>query len=143
MHILLASFATFMIMNSDDVIIGKFLSTYELGLYSIAHTIASFSSSHIIQLINMIIFPTYSKMQNKTTLLNDTFLKTLDYVTAFTISAAFGIFLLSGEIISIFLGNKWMDAILTLQVLAFACSLDAISSRYNSLFQSIGHLHIV
>ncbi|NPE27873.1 lipopolysaccharide biosynthesis protein [Methanococcoides sp. SA1] len=142
-YILGANILIFAITNVDNVIIGRLLGMELLGLYSLAYTIATFPATKITHLIGTVMFPVYSKLHNNQNNLSHAYFKTLKYVSIMSIPASLGILILAPEFVQIVLGDKWMPAVPSLQILCVFGLLQSISSTFEPVFQATGNPKIL
>jgi len=66
---------TFIFMRADVFVLGKLVSQAELGLYSMAVTLASIPSQLVLKLFGQIVMPTFVAMQSDNERLNNALLK--------------------------------------------------------------------
>nr|QNO41761.1 lipid II flippase MurJ [Methanosarcinales archaeon ANME-2c ERB4]QNO42739.1 lipid II flippase MurJ [Methanosarcinales archaeon ANME-2c ERB4] len=142
-HILGASVVIFLITNIDDAIIGRMLGMEALGFYTMAYTISNLPATQITHLVSRVMFPAYSKLQDDRDALRRAYLKTLKYVSMLSIPAAFGIFVIAPDFVSVVLGVKWMPAVPALQVLCFFGLSRSIAATTGSIFQATGRPEIL
>ena len=137
-HIMGASIIIFLVTNIDDAIVGRVLGMEALGFYTLAYTISNLPATQITHLVGRVTFPAYSKLQDDWGALGRAYLKTLKYVLMLSIPAAFGIFVIAPDFVSVVLGDKWMPAVPALQVLCFFGLSRSIAATTGSIFQAIG-----
>ena len=137
-HILASSIVAFIITNVDNAIIGKMLGMSSLGFYMIAYTISNLPATYITRLVDRVMFPTYSKLQNDQNGLKSAYLKTLKYVSVFSIPMAFGIFVIASDFVSVVLGEQWMPSVVAIQILSFFGLSRSIVANNGSLRNSLG-----
>jgi len=126
----------------DNVIVGKILGMDELGYYLVAYTLANLPATHISKVISKIMFPAYSKLQNDLVNLRKTYLQVLMVVSSLSIPTAVGIFVLAPEIIGVLYGEKWLPAIIPLQILTIFGGFRAIGALNGYLYNAIGKPNI-
>ena len=142
-HIMGASIIIFLITNIDDAIVGRVLGIEALGFYTLAYTISNLPATQITHLVGRVMFPAYSKLQDDRDALGHAYLKTLKYVSMLSIPAAFGIFVIAPDFVSVVLGEKWMPAVPALQVLCFFGLSRSLAATTGSIFQAIGKPEIL
>lgn len=105
--------------NIYNLVIAKFFSARELGLYTRADMFKSMASSDVTEIINVVAFPVLSDMQNDPgrlsvnykRILNTTFFITLTLLTMIAASAE--------SLILALIGEKWIDSVSYLRLLCF------------------------
>lgn len=114
-----SSILIFLLTQGDDIFVGKILGLTALGFYQMAYGISNLPATHITHVISQMTFPLYSKLQNDIPRLRKIYLKILE-LTAFLSFLTSGlIFSLAFDLTKIFLGEKWISIVPSLQVLCF------------------------
>lgn len=111
---------TYAMQNVDNLIIGKVVGVTPLGIYANAYSLSHRLSLEFAKSVQYGVFPIYVKILDERARLQRAFWKstvtTLGVVTL--ISLPF--FLFPTQIISVFLGAKWLDAVQILRPLIIA-----------------------
>ncbi len=136
--ILGSTILTFLLVQGDDILVGKLLGIAMLGLYQMAYRMSNMPATEISHLIATVTFPAYSKLQDNLLRLKEAYLKVLQLTAFLSIPIAGLIFILAPDFTKIFLGEKWMPMVSTMQVLAFYGMLRAIGATTGSVFLAIG-----
>lgn len=137
-HIIGANIVIFLITNIDDAIVGRVLGVEALGFYTLAYTISNLPATQITHLVGRVMFPLYAKLQDDRTSLKYAYLKTLQYVSMLSIPAAFGIFIIAPDFVSIVLGDKWMPSVPALQFLCFYGVARSLGATTGPIINSLG-----
>ena len=132
----------FVTTEIDNAIIGKLLGMDLLGFYVIAYGLANLPATHITKVISKVMFPVYSKLQHDIKGLRNAYLEVLRLTASITIPAVAGIGILAPEIIKIVYGEKWIPAILPLQILCIFGGFRAISALNGYVYNAIGRPNI-
>lgn len=112
------------------ILIGKLLGTETLGLYSIAKELILKPA----QLITKIAFPVMSKVNH----VKRIYLKLINYIASVNFPIYVVSFILAPEIITLFLGEKWLEATTVFQILSIWALLRSISNPVGSLVMAMG-----
>jgi teichuronic acid exporter len=128
--------------QADIIIGGKFLTSPVLGVYSIALKLGYMPLEKIIPLLNQVAMPTYAKVQDSSQIVRNWFLKSIRLVSFSMFLLYFGLLSTASDLIGLLLGNKWEQAILPLQLLAFIMPWRAIGSLYAPLLIGIGRADV-
>jgi len=137
-HIIATSVLIFFVSMIDITVIGRFLGSEELGYYSIALTVAGIFTTQISTTFSAVAFPIYSKLQENKNKLREAYLKTLKSVSIIIFPAAFGIISVAHYFIEIFYGDKWLPAVVVLQVLCINGLSGSIIDVTKNLYLAIG-----
>jgi O-antigen/teichoic acid export membrane protein len=106
--------------NIYDLIIGKVFSADTLGNYSRANHFANFPSSNITGIFQRVTYPVLSKIQNDPDKLRTGYLKFLNMATLVIFPLMIGLSAVAKPFILLVLTDKWVNAILILQIICLA-----------------------
>jgi len=135
-----SSLLSFFNSNWDDWLVGRVLGSTSLGFYTKAYsltnkTIAGFNRS----VINSVLFPSYSKIQDEKERLSRFYIKSLSMVALIMAPLSMGVLIIAAELIPILLGEKWVPMVPTLQIFAFMALVRPLAGSTAPLFQAVGH----
>ncbi|MBU1153070.1 lipopolysaccharide biosynthesis protein [bacterium] len=133
----------FIYTHIDSIFIGKILEASALGLYAMAFNIANLPATNITQLVNRVMFPAFSKIQEDKKFYKVTYLKVFKCISIIVIPLSLGTFVIAEDFIKIILGEKWQEAIIPLQVLSFYGLFRALSGTTGNIFMSTGQPKIL
>ena len=128
----------FLIIQGDDILVGKLLGTTALGFYQLAYRISNLPATEITHVISQVTFPTYSKLQDNIPKLREAYLKVLQFTTFLSFPIAGLIFVLAPDFTKIFLGEKWMPMVPAMQVLCIFGVTRSINAIFGTFLQGIG-----
>lgn len=134
----LISIFVFLTNQGDDIFVGWLLSASALGLYQFAYRLSNMPTTHVSKLISSVAFPTYSKIQDDTAYLREGYFRALKLVTFVAAPVTVGIVLTTRPFILGFLGEKWLPAVVAVQILAIWGFVRALGSTTGPLFKAIG-----
>ena len=103
--------------NADFFIVAKVLGDKLLGYYSLAFRLATMPTEKITAVVNQVVFPLFSKLQDDREQLLSYFLKITRFVSMVTFPLSISIFILSREIILLVLTDKWLPALIPFRIL--------------------------
>lgn len=106
--------------QAEPIMIGKWLSTSDLGIYSMAYSIVTISTVQWTQAISRVAYSSLSKLQNNLDLFNNVFLRFNMIVLFFVVPVAVFISHESNNLVVIMLGNKWINVNLLLSILIWS-----------------------
>lgn len=141
--ILTASLLHTIYMNLTTLLIGKFYSPKDLGFYSRGEHLANFPSTSITGILQGVTYPVLAKMQDNDERLITSYRKLIS-MTSMVIF--FGMFLLAAiakPLIVTLLTDKWLDAVIYLQVFCFAYMFDHICSLNLNILYVKGYSNLV
>jgi O-antigen/teichoic acid export membrane protein len=113
--------------NAATFIIGKVSGEKQLGLFSMASTLAGLPTAHITSLVGQVTSSAFSKLQNDLSALN----KLLNGFTAGLAMINFpvlaGMAITAPELVPILLGSQWQAIVLPMQVLCITGFIRTVS----------------
>jgi len=130
--------------QTDKVLVGKYLGTQQLGLYSRAFHLTTFPINNVTRVVNNVMFPALSKIKNDPERVTIVYLRIVGYVAVLTFPMLAGFAYLSEEIIYVLLGEKWLSMHSYFRFFSIICMLSTIGQMSTSFFLSQGkaHLHL-
>jgi O-antigen/teichoic acid export membrane protein len=121
-----------------DFIVGKIAGTHVLGLYSVAYEISNLPTTELVAPINRAVFPGYAKLSSDLAALREGYLSVLRMIALLTLPAVFGIAATANVFVPLVLGDKWLDAVELVEVLAFYGMLIAAENNTGSVYLAQG-----
>lgn len=134
-HLVIGVLAAFIFVQIDKAAVGKWLGMTELGYYSIAFTICNLTATNLTQVINRVMFPAYSKMQDISGT-REMYLRMLRHLSVAAFPSMAGIIVISGPLIEVLYGHKWSQSIPLFHILAFYGLIRAIGMTSDAVFLS-------
>lgn len=120
------------------IVIGKFYSSKDLGFYSRGQQFAHLPSTAVIDTLGRVTFPILAKIQNDDDRLLQVYRK---YIRMTSMVIFFLLMLLASvakPLIILLLTDKWLDAVIFLQIFCFAFMFEHISKLNLNLLQVKG-----
>jgi O-antigen/teichoic acid export membrane protein len=137
-HVLGATVVNFGIRNIDDAFVGRMLSKSTLGAYYLAYRIANIPPTAITNAVGRIMFPVYSKLPNRAFDLRNAFSKTLRLTSVLTVPASFFIFAYISDFLTVLYQDKWIEAVVPIQILCFYGLMRSLGSGMGGIFLATG-----
>ncbi|MDP8208208.1 MAG: MOP flippase family protein [Candidatus Electryonea clarkiae] len=134
-HLTGFSFVNYFARNLDNMLIGKYLGSQSLGLYSKAYNLLMLPISQINQPISAVAVPALSRLQNEPERYRKYYLKVLSHMTFITLPSVMFMIVMSENIILVLLGEQWIKASPIFSVLG-------ISALVGVVIHTTGWLHI-
>ncbi len=128
----------FLITHIDDAFVSKLLGPASLGHYGFAYNTSNLPATHITRLVGQVTFPAFSKVQDSLETLRDIYLKTTHYVSLVSVPAAICIIAFAPEFIHDVYGDKWVPAIVPLQLLGIYGLIRSVAANMGNVFKAGG-----
>lgn len=121
------------------VIITRKLGTEALGLYFMATKIAFLPSEVSSELVGSVIFPVYAKLQSDIDKVVQGFRNVFIAMISLLIPVYILMIFLSSSLVSHLIGDKWLDIIPLIQMLAVVGIFGTVGEATVPLFKGLGH----
>lgn len=141
-HVFLDNLMNYASNNVDNIIIGKRLGVESLGLYQMAFSIQSMLKQIFSQILNRVLFSSYSKVQNEKTRRNNAFIKITEALAFLSFPAFGSLIFLAEDVVLLFLGEKWINSILPLQLISISALMMPVASNCSSMLYGIGRMDL-
>ena len=141
--ILVSSLLHTVYSNLTTLLIGKFYTAKDLGFYTRGQSLAAFPSSNVNNIIQSVSYPVLAKIQDDDKHLIELYRKLIS-MTSMVIF--FGMFLLAAiakPLIVTLLTEKWLNAVIYLQVFCFAYMFDHLCSLNLNILYVKGFSNLV
>lgn len=130
------SFLHYAFQNGDNIVVGRILGSFSLGLYQVGYRIASLPSE-VVDAVSRVTFPVYAKIADDKTRLKKAFLRTGGGVLLLALPFGLTLFLFAESVVRVFLGDNWIELVPALKILAIFGTLRAIINTVFPLFLSV------
>ncbi len=125
--------------NADFGVVGRLFGKTALGNYTIGWNLASVPVERITTTVARIALPIFSKLQNDLPEFQRTLRNLTQVLSIFTFPAAVGLALVADVFVLTVLGDKWVEAILPLRVLALAAVVRSVTPLLSPALLALGH----
>jgi len=133
----LAGIFNYLFHNGDDIVVGRLMDSYYLGVYQLAYKITSLPIYEAGEVFGKVTFPVYAKIAGDKKRLKKAFIKITLSISAFVIPFGLILFLFPKQLVLLLLGDKWLDAVPVIRVLSVFGVIRAISGSSSALFLAI------
>ena len=123
-------------------VIGRTQGAEPLGLFTVANDVAALASTEITMPINRAVLPGLSRMAEKDHALSAGLLQVTAAVSLIALPASFGLAAIAEPMVLTLLGAKWVAAVPTVQILAFAGALQSLTTSNHSAYLACGKSHV-
>jgi len=116
----LGKLANYLANQGDNMIVGKLLGAEVLGLYSKAYQLMMLPANILGTVIDKVLFPIMSSIQNEKQRLSNAYITALSVVVMVTMPLSAVLVIFAEDIISIIFGQQWIGSAHILQILSLA-----------------------
>jgi O-antigen/teichoic acid export membrane protein len=128
----------YFLLQIDTIMIGRLLGAEVLGIYTIAKQIVLRPIQIINPIISKVTFPSMAKIQDDTIRLKNIYLKTINYLSSVNFPIYVFIFIFAYEIVMIMFGERWLEAVYIMQILAIWAAIRSTGNPVGSLLLAKG-----
>lgn len=129
--------------NLDNLLTGKFLGSKELGFYSKAFNLSLYPVDNLVGVITPVLHPILAEYQKNKEVIYKKYLKVYRILSILGIWLSIYCFFASREIILIFYGNQWKNAILPFHILSIVMFTRILNSSCGAIFQVLNNTKLL
>ena len=126
------------VRNADNLIIGRFLGSDALGVYSKAYTMMLFPLTNISRVLASVMFPAFSLIQDDTLRVGKMYLRVSRAVALIAFPLMLGLFVLAKSFILAVFGSQWGEMIPILKLFCIVGMIQSIGTLNGTIYQSQG-----
>lgn len=131
-------FVNYFARNLDNILIGRYCGTQQLGLYSKAYSLLLLPIGQIVSPMTSVAIPVLSRLQNDPERYRLYYLTALKILSYFSMPLIVFLGVLSSDIIVLILGKQWLGAAKIFNILAMAAFFQPIVSTVGWIYVSLG-----
>jgi O-antigen/teichoic acid export membrane protein len=124
--------------NVDNLLIGKFMSSEALGLYSRAYSLMLLPLTQIVGVIGPVMFPALSSIQDDKARVRRAFLRVITLLTFVTFPMMLGLVVVAKPFVLGLYGDRWGGMIPIVQILAFVGVTQTLCNPTGWIYTSQG-----
>lgn len=127
--------------NGDYFVVGRFLGTGPLGIYTRAFRLMKIPKSYLGKALDSVLFPVMAKIQEDIKRFRKTYYISIALISI--LCAPLGVFMviLAPEIVKVVLGAQWAEVIVPLQILAIGVLPQVSYKIDNSVARALGAVY--
>ena len=128
----------YFVRNADYLLIGKFLGAQDLGYYTLAYRIMLYPLQSITYVVNRVMFPALSQIQNDNTRFRKVYLIMAGTIAVITFPMMLGLIALVEPFVLVMFGKSWQPVIALLLILAPVGMVQSIGATVGIIYQAKG-----
>ncbi|WP_339134464.1 MAG: lipopolysaccharide biosynthesis protein [Candidatus Electrothrix sp. GW3-4] len=130
-------------LNTDFLLVGRYLGAALLGTYSLAFRIPEMIIGQFADIIGQVLFPAYSKMGYDSETYQKGVVMTIRYVSLVTVPVGLGLALVARPFVLTLFTEKWENAIPVLVAISLAMVLDTLTYNFGDVYKALGRPNIL
>lgn len=136
--LVLGSFATLLLLQFDNFLVGTFVGAAALGYYAQAYKVAQWPTGLVTHIISRATLPTYAKLQDDPARLAKAFEMSLWLILVVATPLALAIFVSAPDFLILLYGEKWLPSAILLRFLIGYSLLRPLLDDTGALFVATG-----
>ncbi|MBN2396502.1 MAG: MOP flippase family protein [Candidatus Atribacteria bacterium] len=129
--------------NFDNLLIGKFISSAALGIYSRAYALMLLPITQLSMIVSQVMFPALSSIQDDNDRIKKIYLKATRCIALITFPLMTGLLVVSEPFILVIYGNKWSEVVPILQILCMIGLVQSVGTTVGWIYTSQGRTDIM
>lgn len=132
------SFINYFARNADNFLIGKFLGSGALGVYSVAYNLMLYPLTNVSGVIMRVLFPALSTIKSDPVRFKQSYLKVIRYIALISFPMMLGLLVVADTFVAVAFGTRWADLAPLLQVLALVGMVQSIVTTVGVVYTALG-----
>lgn len=137
-YLLLHNSLNYWMRNGDNLLIGKVLGTYSLGIYNRAYTLMLLPLTNIGSILGQVMFPTLSRARDNLDEFRRLYENCIRMIALVSFPLMGGMSVLAQPILLMLYGKQWADSAPILQILSLVGLFQCIIFPVGWVFTSLG-----
>jgi len=125
--------------NADNFLVGKFIGSSALGVYSLAYKIMLYPLQNISQVLIRILFPAFSQIQNDNAKFKQVYLRVIFFIALVSFPIMAGLIATADILVDVLFGDKWHVLALLLMILAPVGMMQSVVTTVGSIYMAKGN----
>lgn len=132
------SFVNYFSRNLDNLLIGRFVGVYGLGIYDKAYKLTTYPISYLASIIGSVLQPFMSEHQDEPDLIYIQWVKITRLLSLATVPIVAILFGCANEAVLLLYGDQWVGAVIPLRILSVSLYFQIVNNPTGAIFQSTG-----
>ena len=137
----IARISNYFASQADNFVVGKMMNAYSLGIYSMVFKLVSTPANLIGSVIDRVMFPSMSVLQDKKQQLDNIYYSSLNIIFLILFPIVVFICFYGEEIINVLLGSNWQDAVVPFKILSLSIIFRTAYKISDSLARATGKVY--
>jgi PST family polysaccharide transporter len=129
--------------NTDNLLIGRFLGAYALGLYALGYNLIFAPVGRISAPLIAVFYPVICRVQNDLQRVASLWLRILRLSAAVAVPATLGLIVVAPDMVPVVFGERWQPAAPVIQILAGIAFLYGIQGINGIVLMGTNHTRLV
>ncbi len=140
--ILVRNLGNFGQLQTDKFLVGRRTDASTMGAYTLADEIAAMPTTELLAPLGRVLFPLFVDAAGDPQRLRRAFCKALGLQSLFALPAGIGLYMVSGDVVRLLLGERWLSAIPLMETLALISVVNALTHSGSYLLLALGKVSL-
>ena len=128
--------------NVDTLLIGRFLGSTALGLYSMAIQLMLYPLQQVSSVVVRVLFPTLVQLGDDLPRLRAAYLKAVGAIAFLAFPMTGGLFAVADELVAVVFGADWAGMAPVLKIVAWVGMMQSVGTTVGTIYLTVGKPHI-
>ena len=142
-NLLIFNIFNYWVRNLDNLLIGKFVGNYALGLYSRAYQLMLLPVQQITGVSGNVLFPAMASVQHDLARVRSIYLRSISAMHLVAAPIYGGLFAVSDTFVLAVLGAQWLPAVPLLKILCIVGFFQPVGSSTGWIYTALGRTDIM
>jgi O-antigen/teichoic acid export membrane protein len=129
--------------ETDKFLIGKFIGAQALGIYQRAYMLMLLPINQINLIISRVMFPVFSSLKSDIAAMRNLYVQAITMIAFFTFPMMAMIFVLAEPLITIILGQNWIEVAFYLKIFVIYSMIESVGVTTAWIYKSLGHTRVM
>ncbi len=131
------------VRNVDNLLIGKYLGSQQLGFYDRSYTLMLLPVNNVSSVIVNVLFPSFSSIKDDHARIVSIFRLSAGSVCLIVMPLMVGLFVCAEQVVSVIFGEQWLPMVPVLQILSLLGISQSVVHLTSSLMLSQGKTKLI
>src|SRR5713226_2435345 len=138
-----ARFLDYLQGNADNILIGRFLGSGALGLYSVAYNVILLPVYRLFIPVGETLFPALSRIQDDRQRMARVWLRVVRVIGAIVAPCMLGLVVVAPDFVVVVLGQRWSGCVRVVQILAVVTLMMGFSAVGERTLLALGRARVI
>jgi polysaccharide transporter, PST family len=129
--------------NTDNLLVGRYLGSSALGLYSVAYNVILLPAQRLFVPIQDTMFPAFARIQHDRSRVASIWLRVTRVVGAVVAPAMLGLVVVAPDFVETIMGQRWSGCVPVLRILAFVTLMQGFTAVAERTLIALGRPSVV
>lgn len=124
--------------NSDNLLIGKYLSVTSLGIYTRAYSVLLLPLNQIVGILTQVMFPALSAIQHDKARVREVYLRAMQVISFVVYPIMMGLLVVAHSFVTILFGARWIEVAPLIQIFCLVSITQVLCNPVGWIYMSQG-----